>query len=236
VTLKLGRLAAQRPVGLQDFTAYLTNPLPAPPPSVSSPQLADWGMLGNDAYGDCTIAGVVHLRMANALERKEPDAFPTADQVVAEYFKLSGGADTGLVEANVLREWHAGGLFADKIAGYAPLDHRNIDELRSVVAKFGGSYLGVVIAAPAQQQFAAGKPWDLTGTAADNEIEGGHCVPVVGYDASYAWVVTWGRLQPVTWRWIGAYLEEAWAVLTSEDDRVDHASLEADLARIPGHI
>lgn len=235
MTYKLGRLAARRPVGLADLAVYLTDPLPAGPAEVAAPQNVSWGMLGNDQVGDCTIAGAVHLRMANAAQTDDSgDTYPDEQTVVDEYFMLSGGEDSGLVEADVLQTWQTGGLFGDRIAGYAPVDHRNPDELRSVVAAFGGSYLGVVVPAPAQEQFGDNQPWDLTGTSADRQIEGGHCVPVVGYDAKFAYVVTWGRVQPATWAWLAAYLEEAWAVITSEDARVRLDQLQADLAALQG--
>jgi hypothetical protein len=191
-------------------------------------------MLGNDEYGDCTIAGVVHLRMADAAEQSQSETWPSADEVVRTYFTLSGGQDAGLNEADVLHTWYRAGLFGDKISGYAPVNHRSFDELRSVVAAFGGSYLGITVPAPAQEQFANGQPWDLTGTSEDRDIEGGHCVPAVGYDSQYVYVVTWGQLQKATWRWVHANLEEAWAVLTSEDARVNLSALQQDLRLLAG--
>lgn len=229
--LRYGRLAAMRPVGLRDIFHYLNNPLPSGPTSVVAPTF-DWGMLGNDKYGDCTLAAVVHLREACSVKDHVPETWPSADQVVHTYLTMTHGADTGLVEANVLSTWRTTGLFGDRIVGYAPQDHRNDDELRSVVAAFGASYLGVAVPAPAQQQFAAGEPWDLTGTSADQQIEGGHAVPAVGYDADYVYVVTWAKVQPVTWRWLDVYCQEAWAVLTSESAHVDLQSLQADLAAL----
>lgn len=71
--MRLGRLAAVRPVGLGDLLHYLHDPLPEGPAQIAPPQVSDWGMLGNDAYGDCTMAGVVHLRMANAAEHAEQE-------------------------------------------------------------------------------------------------------------------------------------------------------------------
>ena len=233
--MRLGRLAARRPVGLADLAAYLNDPLPAAPPSVKAPT-CNWGMLGNDQYGDCTLAGAVHLRMANSLEYKESnETWPTTDQVVSTYLTLTHGQDAGLVEADVLHTWHTAGLFGNRIDGYAPLDHRDEDELRSCVATFGGAYLGIAVPATAQTQFGDGQPWDLTGYPADRQIVGGHCVPACGYDSDYLYVVTWGKVQKVTWRWLAVYLEEGWAVGTSElfaAAGVDVVALRADLASL----
>ena len=232
--MKLGRLAARRPVGLADLKVYLHNPLPDPPESVAAPQLADWGMLGNSTYGDCTICGAAHLEMATALDDHQPVPMFTDTEVESVYFDLTGGQDTGLVEADVLQAWHTTGLFGSaqdprRIAGYAPVDHRNQTELKSVVATFGGAYLGVAVPESAQEQFQAGQPWTVV---PGSPVVGGHCVPAVGYDSTYLYVVTWAKCWAVTWTWVDRYLEEAYAVITPADAVVNLAALQADLAQL----
>lgn len=237
--LRYGRLAARRPVGLADLDAYLVSPLPPPPPSVPAPTAA-WGMLGNGPdpsltvgggrpLGDCTIAGVVHLRMAVAGRVGATEVFPDSNSVADTYLRLAHGRDTGLVEADVLHTWHVAGLFADRCVGYAPLDWRDATVLRQAVAVFGGVYLGVSMPSSAEAQFAAGEPWTLTG---DRRVVGGHCVVAVGYDADWLLVVSWGVTQRVAWDWLAAFGEEGWAVVCSEEPAVDLDVLRADLARI----
>lgn len=230
--MKLGRLAAVRPIGLADFTHYLTSPLPAAPAKVDPPTV-EWGMLCNDTLGDCVVAGVVHTRMATAAVHHETGInWPSDDAVKATYFQLTGGEDHGLVESATLTFWHQHGLFGDVLPGYAPFNHRNRTELRGVTAAFGAVLLGVQLPITAQDQFAANQPWDLTHTFQDREIEGGHCIVMVGYDANHAYMVTWGKVQLATWDWVGRFTDESYAVLTSEDDRVDHAALTQDLRRL----
>lgn len=207
---------------------YLHNPLPPAPAGFAVPSY-QWGMLANDQYGCCTISGVVHLREAVAVDNLETETYPTDEQVIGTYLSLSGGQDTGLVEADVLHTWQTTGLFGDRIHGYAPVDHRNLDEIRSVCALFGGVYLGVAMPDSAQEQFEAGQPWDIQAGA---QIEGGHAVPMIGYDPAFAYIVTWGKTQQVTWRWLRAYLEESWCVLLSESPAVDLPKLQADLTLI----
>ena len=236
MAVRYGRLAARRPVGLADLAVYLNDPLPVAPTSVAPP-VFDWGMLGNDKYGDCTIAGALHLREAVSVKHRETETWPTEADVIATYLTLTHGQDNGMVEADVLHTWQTAGLFGNRIDGYAPLNHRDPNELRSCVATFGGAYLGIAVPATAEQQFAAGEPWDLTGYPADRQIVGGHAVPAVGYDSEYLHVVTWGKTQKVTWRWCQVYLEEGWAVGTSElltAVGVDVAALKADLASLGG--
>jgi hypothetical protein len=62
-------------------------------------------------------------------------------------------------------------------------------------------------------QFDAGKPWDVV---KHTTIEGGHAIAAVGYDVSYVYVVTWGKLHPMTWAFWDAYVEEAWTQLSTE--------------------
>lgn len=235
-TLKYGRLAPA-PVPVRDLTHYLSAPLPTPPSAVDAPHLA-YPMAGNDRYGDCTIAAVIHVDQATANLTAEPWTYPGDEVVVTEYLRLSGGKDTGLVEANVLKVWSTSGLFGHKLAGFASLNVRHLVPIRQAVSLCGAAYTGVLVPAPAQRQFAAGEVWDLTGTDADSEIEGGHAVPIVGYNRTGPIFVTWGALQQATWRWWNAYAEEAYAVLTAdvkargELRNVNFSALEADLKRL----
>ena len=217
---KLGRLAPA-PVPVGDLTHYLTAPLPEPPSAVDAPQLV-YPMAANDRYGDCTIAAALHVDQATANLTTEPWTYPGDQVVIDEYLKLSGGQDTGLVETNVLRAWHQGGLFGHKLAAFAPLNVKHLKPIKQAVDLCGAVYTGVLVPAPAQQQFAAG----------------GHAVPAVGYNATGPIFVTWGRLQQATWQWWLTYGEEAYAVLTAEVRargelrNVNFAALEADLKRL----
>jgi hypothetical protein len=95
--LKLGKGPAVRPHVLSDLTVYVTTKIPDPPAAVdyySAIGRTDWGMLGNDQYGDCTIAGAAHAIMAWNAEVKKADPVPSSDQVVAQYDQITGGKDT----------------------------------------------------------------------------------------------------------------------------------------------
>jgi len=235
---KLGKLAPRRPEGLHMLAFYQKNPLPVAPESVEVPAVNDWGMLANDKYGDCTFAGIVHARMANAAVLGITEAFPSEQDVIAAYLQYTGGQDQGAVEADLLKYWQTNGLFNSKITAYAPTDHADFDELRSVIDSYGFAYIGVQLPVTFQQQFVSGQPWALTGTPADQQIEGGHCVILVGYNKDYAQCITWGKVQQVTWEWLRSYMEESWAIITPEieqkgqygDLRLDE--LTADLGKL----
>ena len=49
-----------------------------------------------------------------------------------------------------------------------------------------------------------------------NQIGSGHYVPIIGYDANYLYVVTWGQIQKMTWAFYDKYNDEAWVMLSQE--------------------
>lgn len=233
---KYGALPAQLPFGLSTLGAYTVGKLPKPPASVDAPKNVAWGMDLNSTLGDCTIAGVDHLIAAWDADYDELDARPDDALIRSTYFALTGGEDTGLVEADVLKRWHTTGLFKNKIAGYAPVHPSNLVELHQAIAFYGGSYLGVACPASAQDQFANGQPWTYV---PGSPIEGGHCIVAVGYSQTALLCVSWGALVEVTYGFLAHFCSEAWAVLSNElaergkdNFNLDLKSLQADLALV----
>lgn len=209
MSYKLGRLPATRPAALADLATYAEGRLPPPPPTMAVPHI-DFPIDGNDQYGDCTMAGVAHLIAAWNAETGAHDTVPDAAAVVAEYFKLTDGEDSGLNEANVLQTWHRTGLFGQKIAGYAPVNPRDLLQLHQSVAFYGACYLGIECPASAQEQFAAGEPWTYTGSP----VEGGHCVVALGYGPNGGLhCATWGGIAVLEAGFLAHYLDKAWCVL-----------------------
>ncbi|MBO1413559.1 hypothetical protein [Streptomyces sp. FH025] len=236
---KFGKLAPQFPEALKDFTAYAKAPLPPPPASVDwATNVATWPMDGNDQYGDCTMAAAAHMIQSWNAQTKMKDAEPTEQQVVEEYKRLSGGQDTGLVESNVLKTWHRGGLWGNKAVAYAPVNVHDKTALQQTIALFGGVYVGIQVPANAQEQFAEGEPWTLDPGWQQQSIVGGHAIPLLGYDDDWIYAITWGGVQRIAWDWWFTYADEAWAVLSQEYKEVgevngiDLATLTADLKQV----
>lgn len=211
-----GRHHDFNPPAIKGLFTYATAPLPAPAASVTPPALT-YPMACNDTEGDCTIADVVHSDQVWSFMTNEPWTYCGDPVVKAEYLKLTGGQDTGLVISQLLAKWQSKGLgkLAKRIDAYAPVHYVNLTEVQQTVEWFGTCRLGLNLPQSAMNQTNAGQPWDLTGTPADTQILGGHDVPIVGYDPQFLYVVTWGRLQQVTYRWFqsATYVEEAWAVV-----------------------
>jgi hypothetical protein len=239
-TGKLGKLAPQFPTALKELRSYTTEPLPAAPATVDyATNVSTFPMDGNDQYGDCTMAAAAHLIQSWNAQVDVTMPVPTPTQVVAEYLKLSGGADTGLVESQVLKTWMSSGLWTNKIAGYAAVNVHSLDSLKQAIAYFGGVYVGIQVPTNAMNQFQAGQPWTLVTDWQNQGIEGGHAIPILGYDDQWMYCITWGSVQPMAWDWWSAYGDEAWVVLSEEYenaghpvDGIDLAALQADLANI----
>ncbi|MBV8665466.1 MAG: hypothetical protein JO269_03185 [Burkholderiaceae bacterium] len=216
---RYGKALPQFPTGLKEFKAYLKQgaALPAPPASVTKfRDVTAWPMFGNDQYGDCTMAAAAHaIQCWNAITA-EKDRVPSDTAVVAEYFKLTGGADSGLVESNVLQTWQKQGLWRNKIVAYAPINVHDQTLLQQAVDLYGLAYVGIQVPQNAETQFQDKQPWTLVQGWQTQTIVGGHAIPVVGYDQQYLYVITWGEVQQVAYDWWQTYGDEAWAIVPNE--------------------
>jgi hypothetical protein len=230
MTRMLGKNRPQFPEGLRTIKEYRTVAPAAPPVSVPVPAIP-YPMDGNDKYGDCTLACASHMIAAWDVDTKRNDPIPTASEVIATYLQMSPD-DSGLVVSTVLAKWHKPGLWGDKVWGHAPVQTHDQTEIRTDIAQFGGVYIGVQLPQSAEDQTNANRPWTIV---KGSPILGGHAVPLLGYDATYAYCVTWGAVQAVAWDWLDVYCDEAWVVLSQQIveaggyDGINLAALESDL-------
>jgi hypothetical protein len=242
-----GRLPVKPPgqrFNIQYLSAYLKEPLPAPsyPVDVSG-GITDWGMLGNgpdptlhvhggQPVGDCTFAGRQHLRMAKAAAAAETETWETTDQLVTEYLQYDHGKDEGANIADLLLSWYN----AKRILAFAPVDHTDAAECDSTMAAFHGLYVGVNLTDDADALFGKGEAW-TTANGEQPDPNDGHCIVKVKSDGQQTdtWV-TWGALQPSTLAWTSACLDEAWAVVTTEDQAatINMPALLADINALGG--
>ena len=235
---KYGRRPGHVPNGLRDLTWYAAGALPVPPARrpVPLPGIGDWGMDGNDTYGDCGVAALHHGDMCVEYDTATPVVPLTTAQIEQYYLAYTGGQDSGVVLADFLAYVKKTGWFGHEVAAYAPVSISDIKTLEFAVNAYGFAYAGIQVTSAMENAFTAGAPWTPEDFA--TPVIGGHCVPIVGYGTDYLYCVTWGRMQAISFSAWPFMAEEAWAVLMSEvvskgeNHGLSLAALQADLARL----
>lgn len=187
--------------------------------------IVDWGMLGNDEYGDCGPCSEFHGRMAKAAAGGTPEDFTTA-AVTANYFAYTGGKDTG-VDLGPYLKW----LFDEgDILGYVAVTEA---EAAAMAYAGHGVIVGVALTDDAEQLFEAHKAWTTAqGQRPDNNE--GHAILYVARTASGSGYVTWGALQASTAGWDAACVQQRFAFMTKEDELIDYAALAAYIQEMGG--
>jgi hypothetical protein len=244
---KLGLLPGTIPVGLKMLTYYMAGDLPQAPPSVSVPTFSSgWGMLGNDRYGCCGVAGIQHGFEVDAAVADTPDLpgpWPTDQQTIEYYLTYTKGQDTGVNLSQFLQYVRTTGYYGSSVEAYAPVAVNDVPTLQTSVFLYGFAYTGIAVHSSMlrvfQQAEAAGITPEWTTDVLLSPLAGGHCVPVVGYDDQWLYVITWGQICKVSYSLWHQIATEAWAVLTgqfvSKRDNgrgIDLAALQADLNRL----
>ena len=238
------------------FREYLKG-LPTPPAScdytpAAASALAD--VYGNDALGDCVIAGYYHvLGVASGNATAPPTPFVASQaQIVADYSAIGGyvpgdpSTDGGCDEIAALDYWKThDAADGSRLAGYVALDPCNQDELRAALWLFENHYFGIELPGAWISPFPSGPGfvWDVAGEPGP---EHGHCVMAAGYDAQGVKLCTWGLLGTLTWGAIAKYCTPdaggaVYALLTPDQiacgkgaspNGVDWTALQADLAQL----
>lgn len=222
---KLGKAAAKKDERNLKFATLLRAALPTLPTSYDF----DTGhagiptpMFANDTHGDCVIAGRAHQTLRFEDIEQGSVLMITDKEVLREYFKETGGADSGLVVLDSLKKWRRKGWKVGKhtyhVQAFAQLDFQNPDEVRQAVFSDVGIGLGLQLPKAAQTQIQTGQPWDVTtGPGSAPGSWGGHYVYVPGYTPQGPVCVTWGRKQQMTWAWLDKYCDEAYAVFDARN-------------------
>jgi len=222
---------------LHDFLAALPT---APDALDNSAGITSWGEMLNDNLGDCTCATCGHMIQAwtadTGAEVTVPDsAILTEYEQACGYNPADPATDQGGVITAVLDYFRDTGVGGHRISAHAEV---NLTQLRvqQAVYVFGAVDLGIQLPVTAQNQ--VGGLWDIidndvTGDAAPGSW-GGHSVPIVKYDATGIWVVTWGALQQASWPWLMYYADEAHAAISLDYTKSPVATdqLVADLQAV----
>lgn len=223
---KYGRRQAKMPVGLGFLNHYFGGGLPKPPAKVDVPSNVTWGMDGNDQYGDCGVAGIKHGFQNAALVTSAKEDFPTDQQVVDYYLKYTDGQDNGVVLSDFLKYVEQNKFYGHTLSAYAPVQYTDTPTLQFAINAYTFAYTGIVVTPEMQEAFQNGQPWELDTVL--GEPEGGHCVPLCGYDSKYLYCVTWGAIQPIAYSAWSHIASEAWAAISGELASGDARGLNLD--------
>jgi hypothetical protein len=242
--VKLGKLPARTDVRTLQLPRYIeAAELPPPPPDLDlAAAVPEWPMYANDRIGDCTTAAAAHMIEAwtapngGSVEVSERSVI-TAFNRVKQVDPVSG--KEGAVELDVLTDWRKRGIGGHRIGAFARVPVWNHTLVRTASFLFGGLYIGIQLPASAQRQPVWDWTHSLDGPARPGSW-GGHAVDVVGYDRQTLTVVTWGRLQELTWAFWDRYVDEVYGILSVDfldeageaPNGFDLAALKEDLALI----
>jgi hypothetical protein len=227
---KLGRKPRVYNAGIPHLTTLNAGKtLPPPPASVdythSMPEAPDkFGFMLNNRLGDCTCAAFYHARQIWTFHSTGKTATASDTDVMLLYEKSCGydlsdpNSDQGGVEQDVLTYVHQHGAPIgpdgspyDKIASFAEVDCRRIDDIKRTIYTCGVAYIGFNV--PQNILPPGGTPphvWSVAPNAPP--IVGGHAVVLPGYDADGAIVISWGRTFKMTWEFFTTYADEAYAI------------------------
>jgi hypothetical protein len=212
----------------------------APVDNYSRLPAALWGMDDNDRLGCCTVADVDH-------EIKSMDdyagslTFPqTTNAEIDTVYELFGynpadpATDQGAEMQAVRAAWRKTGFvfggIRDQIALFAELDVADVGLIQTALREFGAIGLGINCPKSAEDQFDAGKDWVAVNP--DGGIVGGHAIALVGFDTNWLYVLTWGRVQRMSYSFWARYGEEVWVSLSQ--DYVDSTAGTAKGQRLYG--
>jgi hypothetical protein len=218
----------------------------------TAPEVADyyskvpvWGMDGNDQWGDCTCAADCHIACQQSLYGTGTENVPTTADALAAYAAVGGfdpnagppggnPTDNGATVQDALNYLRTTGVSGFKVAAFGELDVKDTAKIKLGVYQFGTLSIGINLPTSAMGQFDGGQPWT---PVAGSAIDGGHCVIVAGYDADWLYVITWSKVQRMSWSFWDTYVEEAWAIVTPEWANaagLDKAALGAEWAALTG--
>jgi hypothetical protein len=203
-------------------------------------RVSDWGLWGNDRYGDCGPVSVANLVKLITLYLGGTEVSVT-EYDVWDLYRRSGNptfdpsfpggpGDQGVDMQTMLEALTAGGIGgAHRPVAFAKVNHLDPDEVKAAIAIFGGILLGVVLREAQQAQTDQGL-WDYV----DSPVWGGHAVLAGRYSdvenippadpfvargvrvVNRTGVITWAKAVDATDPFINAQLQEAWVVIMPE--------------------
>ena len=239
---KKPKVTDKRTLQFRDYASALA---PAPAAKSYIQKVSKWNMFLNNMLGCCVPAAEGHNIIQETTYAGKPFAPSNTDilkayEVIGGYVPGNPSTDQGCDMLTACKYYVSTGIAGRKIVAFVELNPQKPEELMQAVTLFGSAYLGIALPISAQAQ--TGLLWavpstGLTGNGAPGSW-GGHCVPLYQYNTALnTEIVTWGAVQRMTWKFIAAYVDEAYALVTTDfieadgksPSGFDLATLQADL-------
>jgi hypothetical protein len=223
--IRLAALLKKLPAvpALWDFDLdFAKGPIPTP-------------MFANDWLGDCVIAGRAHMTIRFEYFEQSGTILPITDKIVVNEYKREGGGmdpdNQGLVMIDSLKAWRKKGWkiarHTYKIHAFTEMDPKKPEEIKVAVRYLNGAYVGVSLPNCWQEQFQRGQTWDIVpGPNGKPNPYSGHCIYICGYNETGPVCVTWGRKQPMTWKFFTTCCDEAYAIVDKRDRFVKNSPVD----------
>ena len=225
------------------YKAEAMPEIPADFSFIDLDKIADWLMLGNDQYGDCVIAMILHMIMSWAADNGVAVTFSTADALnlyaaITGFNPVTGEGDNGTNELDALKYMQSTGFNGHKIGAFIEVDLGNIQEVMLAIYLFGGIACGVALPLSAQGETNWDYPPDDSNTRDSSPGSwGGHGIPGLAYSPQGIVVITWENALTVDWAFFSQYFDEAYAIISPDfingtkpsPTGFDMATLTADL-------
>ena len=223
---KLGKLAPKKLLSTPAFGDYLdkVNTWPAVKPRgweyAVAPDKLD--ILGNDQYGDCVIAAMMHYAQAETANTSNP-LTPNTQLTLETYTAITGfdqndpDTDQGTCWTDALAYWKAHGIpllnakgkeVIHQILGWATLDLGSIAQQRYACDLFGGTLMGIQCPQSAEDDTSN---WTYN---PKSPIIGGHGINREGQGGAGWHIGSWGMWIPGTWEFSLKLADEDYAVVT----------------------
>lgn len=180
-------------------------PLPKPPAQFGHGDVVeDWGVLGNDEWGDCFWAGAAHETMllgrlgGHKPEFSDQSVLDTYGTYLGAYGRAGLEAKPSLDQGTEPREgarYRAKNGVTDsrgqahRIGAYLWLERGDVEQLEQALYIFQVVGAGFELPQSAEEQFSREQTWDVV---RGSPILGGHYVPLIGKNAL-------GPLEGVSW-------------------------------------
>lgn len=189
-----------------DITAL--PPLPAGDFGHTDQVTKPWEMYMNSTLGCCVVSSKQHIERLLVAEGTGADTVTFSDDTTVDNYELFGNynpndpdSDQGCDMLTAARLWLTKGIADDTGTRHKPgialqLQPGNWEQLLYAAYYFEVD-LGILVTPQMQQAFQDEQPWDLPDFNL-NDVEGGHCVPVMARKDGQAELITWGAPQLLT--------------------------------------